>query len=224
MDSADQFSALVSDYYDPLFRFALSLTRSEADARDLTQHTFLVWARKGHELRDRSKVKGWLFTTLHRAFLQARRRELRFPHQELEETAEELPTSAPDVESLDSAHVLGALAKVDEVFQGAVALFYLEDCSYKDIASILEIPLGTVRSRIARGIAQLRKILLSDESPFSAELPPRDGGSGNLNRMRISSEKQGWTAECTILTGQRTGCRGPGFGSLNLNPGAQGLN
>src|SRR5262249_19612614 len=143
----------------------MSLTRTEFAARDLTQHTFLVWARKGHELRDASKVKCWLFTTLHRAFLEAQRREVRFPHYELEEVAEQLPSLTPElVDHLDSAHVLNGLSKVDEVFQAAVALFYLEDCSYKEIAAILEIPIGTVRSRIARGIAQLRKILLSDGS------------------------------------------------------------
>ena len=60
--------------------------------------------------------------------------------------------------------MLSALAKVDEVYQAAVALFYLEDCSYKDIAAILEVPIGTVKSRIARGIGQLREILLSDGS------------------------------------------------------------
>jgi hypothetical protein len=52
---------------------------------------------------------------------------------------------------------------VDEVYQAAVALYYLEDCPYKDIAAILEVPLGTVKSRIARGIAQLREILSSEE-------------------------------------------------------------
>jgi DNA-directed RNA polymerase specialized sigma24 family protein len=66
---ADHFEQIVALHYEPLFRFALSLTRTEADARDLTQHAFYVWAGKGYQLRDRSKVKAWLFTTLHRAFL-----------------------------------------------------------------------------------------------------------------------------------------------------------
>ena len=60
---------------------------------------------------------------------------------------------------------------MDEVYQGAVALFYLQDCSYKDIAAILEVPVGTVKSRIARGIGQLRQILLADNSRASS-CPP----------------------------------------------------
>jgi len=74
MNSAEQFEAIVSEHYEPLYRFAMSLARMEADARDLTQQTFYVWATKGHQLRDLSKVKTWLFTTLHRAFLEARRK------------------------------------------------------------------------------------------------------------------------------------------------------
>ena len=178
MNSADQFETIVREHYEPLFRFAMSLTRAEADARDLTQQTFCVWATKGHQLRDSSKAKTWLFTTLHRAFLQARRRQIRYPHQDLEEVSEQLPDSSPEpADQVDSAQVLPALGQVDEVYQAAVALFYLEDCSYKDIAAILEVPIGTVKSRIARGIAQLREMLLPDGSRDSSR--HRDGISCN---------------------------------------------
>jgi len=163
-NSVDHFETLVSEHYESLFRFALSLTRRESDAQDLTQHTFYVWATKGHQLRDLSKVKTWLYTTLHRAFLESQRKQLRFPHHELEEVSDQLPVlSGNFAERLDSVQVLSALARVDQIYQAAVALYYLEDCSYKDIAAILEVPLGTVKSRIARGIAQLREILLSDD-------------------------------------------------------------
>jgi RNA polymerase sigma-70 factor (ECF subfamily) len=164
MNSVDQFEAMVSEHYEPLYRFAMNLTRIESDAMDLTQQTFYVWAKKGHQLRDLSKVKTWLFTTLHREFLVARRRKSRFLHHELDEVAAELPVCSPALaDHADSSEVLSALARVDEAFQPAVALFYLEDCSYKEIAEILEVPIGTVKSRLARGLAQLREILLSGE-------------------------------------------------------------
>jgi len=184
MNSSDQFEKLVSDYYEPLFRFAVSLTRTASDARDLTQHTFYIWATKGHQLRDISKVKTWLFTTLHRAFLEGKRRQNRFPHHGLEEVQEQLPVlPSQHAHEADCAQVLPALARVDEIYQAAVALFYLEDCSYKEIAAILEIPLGTVKSRIARGIAQLREILLSEKSqvsspPFVAQKPAAKNENG----------------------------------------------
>ncbi len=154
------FESVVASYYEPLYQFAFSLTRTEADACDLTQQTFYVWATKGHQLRDVSKVKTWLFTTLHRAFLESRRRQTRFPHVELSEVPLELPALSTElVNQLDSAQVLEALARVDELYQAPIALFYLEDCSYKEIAEILDVPIGTVKSRMARGIAQLQKII-----------------------------------------------------------------
>jgi RNA polymerase sigma-70 factor (ECF subfamily) len=179
MNPDEKFEAIVSEYYEPLFRFAISLTRAEADALDLTQHTFYTWASKGHQLRDISKVKTWLYTTLHRAFLQGRRRQIRFPHHELEEVSQQLPVLDPEfINRADCSEVLPALAKVDEIFQAAVALFYLEDCSYKEIAAILDVPIGTVKSRIARGLAQLREILLSEGGASSA----RRASSENIPR------------------------------------------
>ncbi len=162
------FEDLVARYYRSLYQFALSLTQAEADACDLTQQTFYVWATKGHQLRDESKVKSWLFTTLHREFLESRRRQGRFPHFELEQMEAELPVVSPArIDQLDSAQVLAALARVDAVYQAPVALFYLQDCSYKDIAAMLDLPMGTVKSRISRGIAQLHKYL-ADCDPLDA--------------------------------------------------------
>ena len=155
------FQSLVDLHYAPLYRFAMSMTRTESDACDLVQQTFLTWATKGHQLQDLSKVKSWLFTTLHRAFLESRRRSTRFPHIEITEAEAELPSVEPDMVShLDAQDVLQLLGKMDEQFQAAVALFYLEDYSYNEIATILEIPLGTVKSRIARGLAQLKELVL----------------------------------------------------------------
>jgi hypothetical protein len=70
--------------------------------------------------------------------------------------------------------VLAALAQVDAVYQAPVALFYLEDCPYKEIARRLDVPLGTAKSRIARGIAQLRKLMASasDTRPESNRVYP----------------------------------------------------
>src|SRR6266576_824215 len=124
MNSTGQFEAIVSEHYEPLFRFAMSLTRAESDAQDLTQHTFQVWATKGHQLRDISKVKTWLYTTLHRAFLVGRRRQNRFPHDNLEEVEAQLPPFPPELgDHVDASQALSALGQVDEVFQPAVALF-----------------------------------------------------------------------------------------------------
>ena len=154
------FDHLVEFYYGPLYRFAMSLTKTESDAGDLVQDTFLAWAAKGHQLRDKTKVKAWLFTTLHRRFLESQRRIVRFPHLEMDEVSDDLPSLEPGlVDQLDAQTIVQMLAEVDPQFQAAVSLFYLEDYSYNEIATILEIPLGTVKSRIARGLIQLRNLV-----------------------------------------------------------------
>src|SRR5206468_7590703 len=96
MASSIDFESAVASHYEPLYQFAFSLTRSEADACDLTQQTFYIWATKGHQLRDGSKVKTWLFTTLHREFLNMRRKIVRFPHFELSEMDQDLPAISPE--------------------------------------------------------------------------------------------------------------------------------
>ena len=154
---------IVERYYDPLYRFGLSLTRREDQARDLAQETVCRYAAKGHTLKDPSKVKTWLFTTLYREYLGARRHAARFPEIDIDEADAELPpASPPPPERLDSQTALDALAQLDETYRAPLALFYLEDHSYKQIADILGIPIGTVMSRLARGKAQLRRLIAGE--------------------------------------------------------------
>jgi RNA polymerase sigma-70 factor, ECF subfamily len=157
------FQQLVDRQYAPLYRFALSLSKSEADAADLTQQTFFLWAAKGDQLRDRSKAKSWLFTTLYREFLSRRRHEVCFPKVELDDVREEEMSISPTVNAFDSATVLQALREVEEPFRAPLTLFYLEQFSYQEIADVLELPAGTVMSRLSRGKALLRQRLLSNQ-------------------------------------------------------------
>ena len=159
-----EFESLVNRFYRPLYQFAYSLSHSESDARDLTQQTYYLWATKGHQLRDRSKVKTWLFTTLHREFLATRRRQSRFPHQDLEEAGPDLPAILPvPVSGVDIETLLSCLAEVPTPFRTALVMFYMDDFAYREIAEVLGVPLGTVQSRIARGLAHLQKRLLEPE-------------------------------------------------------------
>jgi RNA polymerase sigma-70 factor (ECF subfamily) len=165
MSNAD-FAQLVDAHYTSLYRFALSLARNSADAGDLVQQTFYIWATKGASLRETAKAKSWLFTTLYREFLRGRRRGGR------ETFIEDLPPGETDIAAeavdqvakLDGATVVAALQQVDEVFRAPLTLFYLEDLAYHEIAETLDVPIGTVMSRLSRGKAQLRAILARDDA------------------------------------------------------------
>ena len=172
------FEQLVDAHYAALFRFALSLAKNEIDAADLTQQTFCLWAQKGHQLRDATKVKSWLFTTLYREFLGTARRQTRFPHVELE--PETLATDqTPIADEIDGATVIDALRRIDEIFRAPLTLFYLEEFSYREIADVLGIPAGTVMSRLSRGKEQLRALLIkADGVPKIVPMQPQamEGG------------------------------------------------
>ena len=144
----------------PLYRFALSLSRDPSDAADLTQQTFLLWASKGHQLREQSKVKTWLFTSLYREFLRGERQRGRESGSEHElSDVECLPMA---VDSCDGDAVIRALLDLEEIYRAPLSLFYLQEHSYKEIAETLNIPVGTVMSRISRGKARLREQLADD--------------------------------------------------------------
>jgi RNA polymerase sigma-70 factor (ECF subfamily) len=152
--------AIVGRFYAPLYRFALSLAKSEAEAADLTQQTFLILAQRSYQIRDVSKVKCWLFTTLRREFLRGVRAHTSHPHVEFQPDIHDAPALAEDpLRSLDAKAVVNALASIEPTYRTAVELFYLSELSYKEIAETLDIPIGTVMSRLSRGKEQLKALL-----------------------------------------------------------------
>jgi RNA polymerase sigma-70 factor (ECF subfamily) len=167
MSGDPEFERLVNLYYRDLYRFGLSLTGNEADACDLTQETFYIWANKGHQLKNLSTVKAWLFTTLHREFLQICRRRERFRDEPIDEATESLrQISADVVDRIDAQTMLNILRRIDDAHRAPLVLYYLEDLSYKEIAEVLQIPLGTVQSRIARGKTRLFQLLTEVNRPL----------------------------------------------------------
>lgn len=153
----------VSEHYAALYRFAWSLSRSEEQARDLTQQTYLIFAQKGHTIRQADGVKSWLFTTLYREFLRQVRRNKPLEDTEpeqLEAVAD--PSLANQARQLQGKEAMEHLLALDPVFREPLSLFYLEDLSYKEIADILNIPIGTVMSRLSRGKSILKARLLEN--------------------------------------------------------------
>jgi len=177
------FEQIVDAHYAALYRFALSLARNEPAAADLTQQTFYLWASRGHHLRDAGKVKSWLFTTLYREFLGMHRKESRFPTAELDEETAELPENASSpADFIDGATAVAALQQIDPDYRAPLTLFYLEEFSYREIAAVLNIPAGTVMSRLSRGKGMLRKLLLEGQMDALRKIipmqPPRTAEGG----------------------------------------------
>ncbi len=178
----ESFVLFVEAHYQAAYRFAFSLCGNHPDACDITQQAFYLAHTKGHQLRDDSKRKQWLFTILHREFLRTRRRETAHPQTSLEFSEPLLPPIHVDhAIHLDSKAVLLVLQTLDENFRMPLVLFYLDQLSYKEIAATLDLPIGTVMSRLARGKQMLRQRLEEDRVGDAGKIvpmpqPKREGG------------------------------------------------
>jgi RNA polymerase sigma-70 factor, ECF subfamily len=158
---------IVADFYGSLYRFALALTRSDVQAADLTQDTFLILTKRQTQIRDGTKIKSWLFTTLRRQFLQQLRSNASHPEVELKpEHYKKLVVNPTVFRSIDAGTILEVLSRTDECYRTVLELSYFGDLSYKEIALVLGIPIGTVMSRLSRGKEQLKSILAKAGSSF----------------------------------------------------------
>jgi RNA polymerase sigma-70 factor, ECF subfamily len=150
---------VVSELYAPVYRFALVLAESETEAADLTQETFLILCRQYKQVREPEKVRSWLFTTLRRLFFRTLRKRQSLPEVELNSQHQEPAVDPTGPRSVDAGAVLNALSELEEDHRAVLELFYIADFSYKEIASTLRIPMGTVMSRLARAKERLRGTL-----------------------------------------------------------------
>ncbi len=176
-----EFAELVDAHYQALFRFGMSLTRNVDRASDLVQETFCIWAAKNEQLRDRSKAKTWLFTTLHREFLSQRRRASKFSDEPIDEEAVGAVEDSQDgaERQMDGQRAMELLGMLEETYRAPLALFYLQQHSYKEIAEILDVPIGTVMSRLSRGKEMLRKRMTAEPSSAPKNILQIEQGGQN---------------------------------------------
>ena len=155
-----ELQTIVDDHYQNLYRFAYSLTRSADDAWDLTQESFLRLAQKRSSIRSAKAIKSWLYTTLYREFLRVAKKASRFDSwEEHEPTAQETETSLDQIRSAEANDLLEALTRLKSGYRQVVALYYLESYSYKQISEILDIPIGTVMSRLFHARRQMKEMI-----------------------------------------------------------------
>jgi RNA polymerase sigma-70 factor (ECF subfamily) len=154
-----QIEQLVENYLDHLYRFAYRLSGSATDAEDLVQETFLIAHRKLHQLRDNQMALAWLMRILRRRWLRQGKRPTTVDPATLEAIAVAADSAPMSVEDVDPARLQSVLAELPEDFREPLILFYFRQLRYRDIAQILDCPIGTVMSRLARAKAYLRSRL-----------------------------------------------------------------
>jgi RNA polymerase sigma-70 factor (ECF subfamily) len=170
---SEVFERLVLDHMDMLYAVALRLTRDPTEAQDLTQNTVVKALRFHTKFKEGSYIKAWLLTIMRNTFINEYRRKARRPYLVELTGSEAAADTSPDAEmpyvpmagesggllELLDDEVRKAVESLPEDFRTAVVMADLEDRSYKEIADILDCPLGTVMSRLHRGRKLLRKQL-----------------------------------------------------------------
>jgi RNA polymerase sigma-70 factor (ECF subfamily) len=174
---ADQakFADLAMPYMEPLYSAAMRMTRNPADAEDLVQETYLRAYRGFGGFKEGTNLKAWLYRILTNTYINIYRAKKRRPQEsELDDTEEFVlyrriggleaaeAGRTPETEVLDAMPddlVKEALESLPEQFRMAVLLADVEGFSYKEIAEIMDVPVGTVMSRLHRGRRQLQKLL-----------------------------------------------------------------
>jgi len=166
---------LVDEHYASLYRYAYRLSGSSADAEDLTQETFCKAQVKLSQLRDPDRSKPWLFSILRNAFLHRARDEQYSVPLDGIDLAEPLPEPLP---AIDSEQLQFALNELPEVYRTPIILYYFEEFGYREIAEQMDLPIGTVMSRLARAKAHLRTRLLPLGEAMSANGSERRATDG----------------------------------------------
>lgn len=166
---------MVEKWYLPIYRYAYRLTGSVADAEDLTQEAFCKAQLNHAQLRDENRARSWLFSILRNAYLHRIRADGQqrcLPLDQVDELA--APSSSSDTfPEVSSERLQQALSELDEGFRTPIILFYFEDFSYRDIAEQMELPIGTVMSRLARAKEHLRRRLSPSNASLMADGPRR---------------------------------------------------
>jgi RNA polymerase sigma factor (sigma-70 family) len=150
---------LVEAHYPSLYRYAYRLSGSPQEAEDLTQEAFCQAQHKLDQLRDWGRARAWLFSILRNAYLHKVRSSKHENCVSLDGVAEPPGRSPDPLPDVDPAQLQQALTELPEAFRTPIILFYFEDFSYRDIAEQMNVPLGTIMSRLARAKGFLRQRL-----------------------------------------------------------------
>lgn len=181
---ARQESTAGIEHIDGLYGYALVLTQNRTDAEDLVQETYVRAIRAMGRLRNDSNLKGWLFTILRNIWLNELRQRRKAPESvdvDTDETHADLVDEGSKnphevyVRNVERSHVRKAMQQLPEEAREVIMLREWEQLSYQEIATILNCPVGTVMSRLARARAKLRDLLcalfqLSYPCPETTEL------------------------------------------------------
>jgi RNA polymerase sigma-70 factor (ECF subfamily) len=163
---------LVAQHHQAVYRYAYRLSGSVPDAEDLTQQVFLLAQQKLGQLRDEGSAQAWLFAILRNCFLKARQQRRPVAATNVRLDMEAIPAEVPPDAEIDRDRLQEAVNRLPAPFRVVLLMFYYEGCSYRQIAEQLDLPIGTVMSRLSRAKRHLRSRLFGPQrSPTGTSQP-----------------------------------------------------
>ena len=156
---------LVAEHHLAVYRYAFRLAGSAPDAEDLTQQVFLIAQQRLGQLRRPEYARSWLFAVLRSCFFKMWQRPQPAAATSVGLNLDALPAEPEEIDEIEPARLQEAIGGLSAEFRVVLAMFYFEDCSYREIAEQLDVPIGTVMSRLARAKRQLRSMLFEAEPP-----------------------------------------------------------
>lgn len=163
---------LVTEHHQAVYRYAYRLTGQVPDAEDLTQQVFLKAQQRLGQVRDVERVRGWLYTILRNCFLKSCQKRCPVPAGNLSLNLDAIPERIADELVIDQERLQAAIDQLPPRYRIVLTMFYYEDCSYREIAERLGVPIGTVMSRLARAKGHLRCRLFEPVGHGVAESQP----------------------------------------------------
>ena len=166
----DRFWQLARNHVSYLYNVAMRYAGNQYDAEDLVQETYFIAFKKFDQLRDTKKIKSWLFKILRNTYLKDQQHHAQrkvtvyddtFDYMNaLENAVEHVDVASAYERKIEADKIQNLLSELPEKYQSPILLYYISEMTYQEISETLDLPIGTVMSRLSRGKQMLKKKIL----------------------------------------------------------------
>jgi RNA polymerase sigma-70 factor (ECF subfamily) len=185
--AAVDLTTLIVSHHAAVYRYAYRLCGCPTEAEDLTQQAFLVAHQKLAQLREAERACSWLLAIVRSSFLKSVRKARPEPMANVDWIVDDESGNTDGQEEIDPQALTTAVGEIPDEFRVVLLMFYFEELSYQEIAAELEIPIGTVMSRLSRAKGHLRRRLMTTDCKSRNERERTKPTAGGKQPVRAAA-------------------------------------
>jgi RNA polymerase sigma-70 factor (ECF subfamily) len=170
---ATDLPSLVAAHHAAVYRYAYRLCGNSVEAEDLSQQAYLIAQQKLHQLREPQRAGSWLLAIVRSCFWKSLRKPRPTPAQDAQVAIDQVASPPLESAAIDREELAQGLAELPDEFRIVLLMFYFEDLSYQQIAEQMDVPIGTVMSRLSRAKGHLRRRLIASQETSKVQRPQR---------------------------------------------------